>query len=351
MENTLLEKYFRGECSPEEVEKILAWFKESELPTPHEQELYRLWEEVEIEEASKEFAPHSAAILARINGNIEKQAAADLVTDYAESETNVLALPKTQTQWQWWLKVAAIIFLPVCFLWFFSDQFTRKNKSVIRLVTIQSGSGIRKNITLEDGSVITLNSNSQVTYPAHFSSHKREITLTGEAFFKVAKDAQRPFMVKTGSLLTQALGTSFNINYRPGKQNVAIALATGSVKIEKNKPGNKTQLAILLPGQQLQYSQTALTYKVSAFDAQEVLSWRAGILYFKQANLEQVIQKLEGWYGINIQVVGKIPGQKKEWRYTGSYQDESLDNVLAGIAFVKSFTYEKKGNKILIKFR
>ncbi|MGV3585618.1 MAG: FecR family protein [Adhaeribacter sp.] len=349
MENTLLEKYFRGECSPEEVERVLAWFKESEPAAPHEQELYLLWEEAETGEAPKEFAQHADALLARINEKIDKQAVDDAAAN--STEARVLALPKTQTQWQWWLKVAAIIFLPVCFLWFFSDQFTRKNKSAIRLVTIQSGPGIRKNISLEDGSRITLNANSQVTYPAHFTPHKREIVLTGEAFFEVAKDAQRPFVVKTGALLTQALGTSFNINYRPGKQNVAIALATGSVKIEKNKPGNKDQLAILEPGQQLQYSQTDLTYKVSAFDAQEVLSWREGILYFKQANLEEVIQKLESWYGINIQVVGKIPGQKKEWRYTGSYQDQSLDDVLAGIAFVKSFTYERKGNKILIKFR
>ncbi|MGV3587189.1 MAG: FecR family protein, partial [Adhaeribacter sp.] len=313
MENTLLEKYFRGECSPEEVERVLAWFKESEPAAPQEQDLYRLWEEAETGEAPKEFAPHSAAILARINENIEKQAASDAATDYAAAETKVLALPKTQTQWQWWLKAAATIFLPVGFLWFFSNQFTNKNKPAIRLVTIQSGAGIRKNIALEDGSRITLNANSQVSYPAHFTPYKREITLTGEAFFEVAKDAQRPFVVKTGSLLTQALGTSFNINYRPGKQNVAIALATGSVKIERSKPGNKNQLAILEPGQQLQYSQTTLAYKVTAFDTQEVLSWREGILYFKQANLEEVIQKLESWYGIKIQVVGKIPGQKKEW--------------------------------------
>ncbi|GEO03860.1 iron dicitrate transporter FecR [Adhaeribacter aerolatus] len=349
MEDTLLEKYFRGECSPEEVKKVLAWFKGTELGVHQEQELYRLWQETEAGEAHKEFSANATDILARINANIDKQADENLAEDSACQTTKNLRLP--QSNWKWWLKAAAAIFLPVCFLWFFSNYFTGENTSAIRLVTIQSGPGIRKNISLEDGSVITLNANSQVTYPQHFTSHKREITLTGEAFFEVAKDAQRPFIVKTGGLFTQALGTSFNINYRPGKQNVAIALATGSVKIEKSQPGNKNQLAILQPGQQLQYSQIDLTYKVSGFDAQAILSWREGILYFKQANLEEVIQKLESWYGIHIQVSGKIPGKKQEWHYTGSYQNESLDDVLTGIAFVKNFTYEKKEDKVMIKFR
>jgi transmembrane sensor len=80
------------------------------------------------------------------------------------------------------------------------------------------------------------------------------------------------------------------------------------------------------------------------------LSWREGILYFKQANLAQVVSKLENWYGVTIELTGKIPGREKEWHYTGSYQNQSLDNVLEGIAFVKKFSYEKKGNTVKIKF-
>lgn len=348
MDGKLLKKYFRGECSPQERQKVLDWFSNTELKPWQEQEFYKLWQETELDDTHEIFSRNSNLILSSINQKIDERALEQETTNTSYGGGKVLNLQLRH--WKWWVQAAAAVFLPLCFLWLIAGYFSGKDAEN-KFITVATAPGDRKTVSLEDGSRIILNAGSKIAYLQHFSAQKREITLEGEAFFEVAKDPKRPFIVRTGTLLTQALGTSFNINYRASTKDISIALATGAVKIEKETGGNKWEITNLIPGQQLIYDQTAHAYKVIAYDPMEVLSWRKSILYFKKANLEQVIQKLESWYGIKVQVSGQIPGKNKEWHFTGSYQNQSLDDVLAGIAFVKRFTYEKIGDRVIIKFR
>jgi ferric-dicitrate binding protein FerR (iron transport regulator) len=343
-----LERFYRGECSPREAEEVLGWFRSEELSPRQEQELYELWQEAEKEEHGRVFPQETASsILADLNRAIDER---ELVASKRSGESRSFFLPAGQRKWV--LAAAAAVLLPVFFLWLFTDYSSAGGEAhVARLITVEAPAGSRETVLLEDGSRITLNAGGKVSYWERFPSHRREITLSGEAFFEVAKDSLRPFVVKTGPLSTQALGTSFNISHQPGEDGIYVALATGAVQVEhRGDGGTGSGVTRLAPGQQLVYGQSGRAYKIEGYDNLEVLGWREGILYFNKAGLDRVIERLERWYGVDIQIIGEGPGKEVEWHYTGTYDNQSLENVLEGISFVKRFSYERKGNKVIVKF-
>jgi ferric-dicitrate binding protein FerR (iron transport regulator) len=345
MDKNLLEKYFSGACSPEEVEQVLDWFKSTELNAAQEQEMLQLWQAPELEKEAAAFAS-ADQVLARIQEALTAQKQGYSSGPQAGREESLP--PKKQAKWKFLLKVAAVL-APVCFWWLFLHP-GEENQAATRLVSMAAAPGRQRTLHLADGSTITLNAGSKVSYHQPFQ-HKREIILRGEAFFEVAKDSLHPFIVKTGVLTTQALGTSFNIKYRPKEADILVTLLTGVVKIEKEGSRARSQIARLKPGQQLVYNKGSQGYKVDGYDQQEVISWRRGILYFKQADVDQVVEKLESWYGIDVELIGRTPEQGKAWTYTGSYQSQNLESVLEGIAFVNHITYEIAGKKVSIKFK
>jgi ferric-dicitrate binding protein FerR (iron transport regulator) len=155
--------------------------------------------------------------------------------------------------------------------------------------------------------------------------------------------------VHTGSISTQALGTSFNINYSVYDDVITVALATGVVKVDKQEKRQKRKLTRLVPGQQLSFSKASQRYAVDRFNRSEVLGWKDGVLIFKKADMSQTIRKLEYWYGVDIKVDGRAT-QNEAWNYTGAYDNETLETVLEGIGFVKGFTYKRTKNKVRIVF-
>ncbi|MCC9167590.1 FecR family protein [Pontibacter harenae] len=344
MDSKLIKKYYAGECSLEEVQEVLDWFKSKELEPEQEQDLYWFWQEADQEKEDRALSKDAPFLFASIMRTIENQ---ERDLDEEEKEGGKV---KMLNHCNWMLKAAAALVLPAIFVWLLTSHFVNKESVAPELVTVEAEPGTHKKILLEDGSTIFLHAGSSVSYLQHFPNHKREIVLQGEAFFEVAKDSLRPFIVKSGVLLTQALGTSFNIRYRQEDKNISVALATGVVKVEKQEGQNTAQLVKLLPGQQLGYNIANKNFTVCAYEPQEVLSWRKGILYFKKANIEQIIYKLENWYGVDIEVTGKVPTDEDEWFYTGAYDNQNLESVLDGIGFVKYFSYKKEGDKVYIMF-
>lgn len=276
MNSDLLEKYFKGACSPEEVLEVLNWFKSEELSYKQEQDLNQFWQEAEEEKENTKYAISANHLFDKINAAINNP---DVGLDRA-SQPATEPVP-IKNRWSGIFKIAAAVLLPLCFIWVYATYFSRKESAtLVKYVTRQAAPDARLRINLEDGSKITLNAGSQVVYPAHFPKSKREIKLSGEAFFEVAKDKQRPFIVKTGTISTQALGTSFNIKYHPEDSFISVALATGSVKIDKELAKGSSQIAQLMPGQQLVYNKTKQKHQILTFVPLEVLGWREGILYF-----------------------------------------------------------------------
>lgn len=186
-------------------------------------------------------------------------------------------------------------------------------------------------IVLSDGTEVSLNSASSLRFPFSFKgSNTREVEVRGEAFFKVAPDADKPFIVRTSAGDVQVLGTSFNINtYEPGK--LSASLVEGSIKALY-----RTESRILRPGQQA-INQTSGRMTVQQFDEEEVLSWMRGVYYFNSSSMIKVAEVVDRWY--DVQVVFDNPAIAG-YKYDGKLDKKvALEDFLEVLRLTKRIEY------------
>jgi len=160
--------------------------------------------------------------------------------------------------------------------------------------------GKRSQITLPDGSHIWLNSGSQLSYPSEFSGKSREVYLSGEAFFDVAKDVEKPFYVITRDIKIKVLGTRFNVSAFDDEENVQAVLLEGKVTIGKNSFLAKTEE--MEPGERAVYHKKAETFTKGKADVNYYTSWLYGYLIFENEPTPEVFKKLERYYNQTIVV-------------------------------------------------
>lgn len=333
----LINKFFAGNASQEEARKVLNWIKSSQFEADLQQLFNHYSNNKEVDGEWDEYDQ-----LRKLKSRLRTQNKLDnydqILTYSHPSNKNKLALL---------LKIAAsIIFILLVgfaanrFLIEDEDKLATANK--IPLIEKYTSNGQKSTIYLEDGSKVELNSDSKITFPQTFNSEIRLVTLEGEAFFQVKSDMARPFLVKTGDVITKAVGTSFNINSY--HDDHIISLVTGKVVVQKEND-NQQQEHWLKPGEQIAYQQEE--YQKSTFDKDRVTAWKDGILYFDQARFNEIVNRLERWYGVEIEVVNKSTNTK---HYSGKFNNESLENVLQGIGFINDFNFEINGKQVKIKF-
>jgi transmembrane sensor len=263
-----------------------------------------------------------------------------------QAETPNFTVTRNSTTTQIWKGIAAaiILLITVGSTYFFYLQ-NIDNKDVAVPITMQvkeTQRGIRTAFTLPDGSAVQLNSDSKLSIPSDFGlGTDRLVYLEGEAFFEVVKNPDKPFKVITNSVTTQVLGTSFNIN-NYFHNNIKIAVATGKVLVKNVAEGNMD--SILLNPSEMAIIHEGKTTKKS-YDPEMTMGWKDGFLVFKNTNFEEIVAKLEMWYGVDFEI---DRNQKITGGFTGKYHNNSLYAVLEGISFVLDFEYEIKGKKIII---
>ena len=255
------------------------------------------------------------------------------------------------TSWSF-LKVAAVMlpFIIASVLFLFYRQAPIENmETVFEKIEKYNPQGQKLTVFLSDGSKVKLNAESRLTYTKPFDDEKWVVYLEGDAFFEVATDAEKPFIVRTGDLETTVLGTSFNVKAYPKDGKIDVAVKTGKVSVSaqnlKQSTGQSNSV-VLSPTEMASYSQKENQFRVSVFDEKEVLSWSDGTLYFNNASMEEFVAKLERWYGIEIVVARKTPVKKG---IVGEFKDLSLEEILMGTHEASEFSYEFKKGKVIIR--
>lgn len=205
--------------------------------------------------------------------------------------------------------------------------------------------GVKAHLTLSDGSQVILNSGSKLRYVKNFEGDKRELFLEGEAFFAVAKDSLRPFIVRTGKVITTALGTSFNIkSYKT--ESLDISLITGKVSVEA--PLEKTPYLTLTPGEAINIDIPNSHYVKDRFDEEMVIGWTKKVLVFQQTPLSEAIRTLENWYGVTFDLQNEPSYQVL---FSGKFHNETLKIVLEGLSYAARFDFEMNKDKVKIIFK
>ena len=256
--------------------------------------------------------------------------------------------PKTSgTERRLWFRAAAVLLLAVVvsLFWFYKNAYHQGEQPVQPLITKTTTHGQKLLIHLHDGTLVKLNAGSSITYPEEFGKN-REVSLQGEAFFDVAKDKMHPFIIKTGNVRTRVLGTSFNINASK-EEEVEVAVLTGKVAVDNlNDDQDVIEAVTLLPYEMIQLQPTVSGYTKKQFEYDEIFSWKDDVIYFKNANITEVLRTLEHWYGVEFDVQKKIENTKD---FSGSYKNKSLETVLEGVSFAFGFDFEINKTHVTIK--
>jgi transmembrane sensor len=222
-------------------------------------------------------------------------------------------------------------------------RINKPEKLPVALSARTNEAGQRALIHLSDGSVILLGAASTLEYPESFQGDKREISLSGEAFFQIADDPAHPFIVKTRDIETRVLGTSFKISAFKD-QPTTVAVATGKVRVDKNINGLLQELAVLTPGKQVVC--TDGLPQLLTVNVQDIAAWQKGRLVFNNHLLKEVTADLERWY--NVKIAFKYPEKGQERITVTLFGSMPLEKTLEILSAGSKFKYKITDRNVLI---
>lgn len=178
------------------------------------------------------------------------------------------------------------------------------DQNVVTYNTIETPRGGQYQLTLADGTAVWLNAGSSLKYPTTFSGKERNVELTGEAYFQVAKNRNKPFSVTLNGMKVEVLGTHFNVMAYHDEKTIETTLLEGSVKLTKD--GSST---LLMPNQQGVLNNGASNFRVRAVNAENVIAWKNGFFKFDDENIETIMRKVARWYDVDISYKGNLKRQ------------------------------------------
>lgn len=194
-------------------------------------------------------------------------------------------------------------------------------------------------LTLPDGTSIWLNSESSVRYPVAFTGQNRMVEITGEAYFEVAADPEKPFLVSVANKTTlTVLGTHFNVNAYDNEQAITTTLLEGAIQVKNT---------ILKPGQQAILQADNNLQMVLSPDLTKVMAWKNGLFDFEGASLQEVMRQLERWYDIEVVFEEPVPDIRFGGKMTRGIPLNEVLEILKGFEGA-DFTFHMEGNKRLI---
>lgn len=237
--------------------------------------------------------------------------------------------PVTLIRWA----ASFLLIATVGFLTYYLPAF-REKPTGTNYITKEVPRGQKTTIQLPDGSLVKLNALSSLKFPENFNERLREVYLTGEAFFEVKRNTERPFVVKSGSLQTTVLGTSFNVRAYPDEAQIAVTVATGKVGVQN---ADTTLSQILLPADQAVYDMASSTLHKRKADLEKCLAWRDGVIRLEDITMKQAADILEKWFDVNIIFTSTKTAQ---CNVNGIYENESLENILESLSFINGLQYE-----------
>ncbi len=312
--NDLYHRYLRGELSEDE----LASFKE-DVNNASDDELWQMMEE-EASRTGKSCMgdDERGKILSNIYAKIKRRASFARFLRYAAA---ILALA-----------------IPVSiYLWYHQSSLDKTRP--MAEVTVAPGN--KASMVLPDGTKVEMNSGTVMHYAVEAHGRREVIIKTGEAYFDVAKDRSHPFRVAVGDMHIEVLGTTFNVNaYGP---QVSTSLFTGSIKLTTP---HLRDAYTLKPGEKSIYEAASHKISIKENDRDEDLGWKNGYLVFNSMPLQEVLAKIERWYGVKIKLENpEFAGDK----LTGSFHNETLESVLNSLSMQYKFNYKTQKDLIIVK--
>ncbi len=211
----------------------------------------------------------------------------------------------------------------------------KKATTLPQTITITANAGMRTQFDLPDGTIVHLNSGSTFTYPVPYDKNERKVTLTGEAYFKVAPDTRKPFTVNVynDQFKVKVLGTEFNIQAYTYDNEINTTLVSGSVELEY--AGAKIRR--LTPGEKAVYNQETKQLSVSRSNTQIETAWTEGKLIFRDTPIPEVLKRLSHYYNVKFEISDP---EIEKYHFTGTFINKQLSQVLDYLQISSNINYK-----------
>jgi len=321
----LLVKHFSNALSLEEKEQLEAWLQQDPQNRQLLQQLQKVWKQTES--YGNDVTPDVAAGWQQVQTTLG-----------LEEPTAVKGKRDVFKMFSFTRVAVAILILAVSITWLY--QYV----STPQMIELATRAQENKEVKLPDGSVIWLAQNSTLRYAKNLqTARQREVELSGEAFFDIAKKEDQPFVIEALETTTEVLGTSFNILARKEQEAVFVSVVTGKVRFSKE---NKKEELYLEPGMQGKYTRATEALQKLETENQNFLSWKTGALQFNNTTLQEVLTDLGRHYGVQFELQNKTLGTQ---RITTSFENEPLEDVLQVLQTLLDVQVVKDGNKYRVQ--
>jgi transmembrane sensor len=312
----LLDRYMKGETSQEENELVANWLEENNNPNSE-------W--LQFNQSRKD--QWLVDVFSQIQDSIQTK------------ESKVIVMPQREHLWRRIAAVAAV--LVICSTLYLELPALKKLLHPVELTALRVPLNQQTQITLADGSKVWINASSQLKYPKQFNSKTREVYLTGEAYFDIQHDADKPFIIHTGKVITTVLGTAFDIKEDKISHTIKITVTRGKVSVAN---GN-TQLGILTPNQQISFNLLNSKATQTEVDAKQAIAWQ-NELHFEDITFAEAASQLQQRFNVKINFSND---KVKNCRFTGTaLKGEKLDKILKVICAFNNATYQTKADGSII---
>jgi len=320
----LIAKYLTGDADENEKQRVEEWVGSSEANRKEFEKYRSLWKRTEVA------ANYSDA-------EVEQ------ALKHTKQKISGFRRRRALT---WFRQAAAVVILSLLisslYTYFSNGKiYVADNKPVIQEITALNGMSTK--VDLADGSSVFLYPGSKLSFPVTFKNKTREVKLSGEGFFCVAHDDDKPFVVKTSELNIKVLGTKFNLRANADEDFVETILVEGKVCLEKEMNGRTVEMKVLKPDQRAVYRPDE--GKVKVFKEKNIdkhIAWTKGTLVFDADPMDKVVKELERWYNVDIEIRDESIRKDK---LTGKFSGEPIREVLSLLQYSSDFKYKIEKRK------
>ncbi len=256
----------------------------------------------------------------------------------AERRNTVTGKSPIRKMYEQFAKIAAILIVPLILYTVYVQFYNIQSYNTsVQTVSVNSQPGTITKLVLPDGTKVCLNGGSTISYPSYFTGKKRDVSLTGEAYFEVAKNKKIPMKVLAGDVSLKVYGTSFNVNAYPNEKFAKVTLVEGSVSLS-SPPGkfNKGKEFFIEPGQTVTFYNDSKKLKVEHKDTFLYTAWKDGLLVFRNTSFESVLKQLSRRFNVDIELVSRnlasIP-------MDATFRNENIGEILRLLSLGTPFKY------------
>lgn len=330
--NQLIAKYFAGEISEDEVSHLRGWLESSVENKMLFDDLKQEWGAFDLHTTSKD----KTRVLNKVKARIKAD------EPIVKKEVKTLFMRS-------WYKMAASVIVAISvgtLAWYqVNEPFSTLNTLGYEVSDCEAG--MQKEILLSDGSYVFMNGDSRVKYKKELPGDERNIFLEGEAFFDVARNEDKPFVIGLDGAEVKVLGTSFNIKAYPEDKLMETSVLTGKVSF-KHLHGiwkKDQENMFLVPGQK-----GVINYENESFDQLNVdnkhdVAWMKKKLIFNNTSLLEITKTLYRMYGVNFKL---LDGSLEDLKITADFENEELEEIMKILEMTSEFSYKKENDLIFI---